>query len=85
MIKLKTTRLTSQGQITLGKQVIEEIGLISGSILEVWIDKESNKIILQKPENTTKKYQGILKGKSDLTTEKYLRIRKGSWNDLVDN
>ncbi len=76
MKKVKVTKLTSQGQITLNKEIMKELNLSAGNMLEVYINKKLNEIVLKKPENKLKNYIGILKGKGTLTTEKYLKTRK---------
>jgi bifunctional DNA-binding transcriptional regulator/antitoxin component of YhaV-PrlF toxin-antitoxin module len=73
-IKLRTTKISSQGQVTLPKSFIELSGLVNGQLVDLEITKKG--ILIKKRQKKMSKYIGILKDKLDITTEQYLKIRK---------
>jgi bifunctional DNA-binding transcriptional regulator/antitoxin component of YhaV-PrlF toxin-antitoxin module len=73
--KLKLTKLSSQGQLTLTKEMMNILQIVPNKLLEVCVDAKSNEIIIRKPKSKTKKYLGILKDKVCLTTDEYLTER----------
>lgn len=73
-----TTKVSSQGQITLKKNLMEALNLTPGAIVQIEVDQ--GKGVISKPKNNLSKYAGILKGKVDLTTEEFIKIKKQEAN-----
>ncbi len=55
-----TAKITSKGQITLPKEIREQLHVRTGEV--VVFEKEDNKIVI-KPARTLKEFKGVLKGK----------------------
>jgi bifunctional DNA-binding transcriptional regulator/antitoxin component of YhaV-PrlF toxin-antitoxin module len=74
-LNTKTTKLSSQRQITVPKNFIEEAGLNLGQLVEIILESDG-RIIIQKKKSPLDEFLGLYEGKIDLTTEEYLKIRK---------
>jgi AbrB family looped-hinge helix DNA binding protein len=71
----KYTKLSKQGQITIPKAVIKQLGLKVDELVDMEVT-DTQIIITKRPASVVTKYIGILKGVTNVTTEQFLEHRK---------
>lgn len=71
---VKTTKLSKQGQITLPKSFIQELGLITGQLVDLEI--KNNTILIKKKSNPLDEFVGVMDKKNPISSEEYIKIRK---------
>lgn len=72
-MSIKVTKLSSQGQITIPKAFIEQLGLVKGQLLDIIL--ANNKIIICRKDNPLDEFVGVMNKKNKMTSEELLKIR----------